>query len=223
MLLKLKNPIICALDVDSKEKALKIVYELKDSVGAYKIGPRFNVSQNFLDKVQSFVPVFLDYKYYDIPSTVLAAVKNCINLNATIVTVHASLGLDTLKKLKELELKVNQNRPFYIACVTVLTSQDQLLPNWKNLSISEHVDILTDLVVESGLNTVVCSGLEIERLKSKFKNLNIITPGIKFNQSDQKRVVTLKDAIKSGANGVVIGRKIIESSSPLSTLNNLLP
>ena len=150
--------------------------------------------------------------------------KACYDLGATIVTVHASCGLSLLKELKKLELELSKNRDFHIACVTVLTSvHDDLPPHWKKLDVGEHVQILTDLVFESGLNTIVCSSLEARAVRTKYKKANIITPGIGFKKySDQSRVATPKVAIENGSDALVIGRAILESDDPKKTVLDIL-
>ena len=221
--MRLKNPIICALDLDDPKKALGLAESLADCVGAFKIGPRLF----FKTEVSKFVklaPIFLDFKFYDIPSTVLASVKSCYDLGASIVTVHASCGLSVLKELKKLETELSKKRDFHIACVTVLTSiQDDFPHNWKPLNVEEHVMILSDLVFESGLDTIVCSALEAKKLRGKYKHANIITPGIGFTKyNDQSRVATPAVAIENGSDALVMGRAILESDDPKKTVLEIL-
>ena len=221
--MRLKNPIICALDLDDPRKALDLAESLSDCVGGFKIGPRLFFKTD-VGKFAKLAPLFLDFKFYDIPSTVVASVKACYDLGATIVTVHASCGLSLLKELKKLELELSNNRDFHIACVSVLTSiQDEFPPNWKSFDIKEHVQILTDLVFESGLNTIVCSSLEARAVRAKYKNANIITPGIGFKKySDQSRVATPRVAIDNGSDALVMGRAILESDDPKKTVLEIL-
>ncbi len=223
MSLNLKNPIICALDLDDPKKALDLADSLADCVGAFKIGPRLFFKTD-VSKFVKLAPVFLDFKFYDIPSTVLASVKACYDLGASIVTVHASCGLSVLKELKKLETDFSKKRDFHIACVTVLTSiRDDFPGNWKPLNVEEHVMILTDLVFESGLNTIVCSSLEARALRAKYKNANIITPGIGFTKYiDQSRVSTPALAISNGSNALVMGRAILKSDDPKKTVLEIL-
>ena len=222
MKLNLKNPIICALDLDDPKKALDIVNTLGDTVGAYKIGPRLFFKLKTLKDILKFAPVFMDFKFYDIPSTMEASINACYELEASIVTVHASCGDLTLKKLKKLESQ--KERPFHIACVTVLTSFDETLPaNWKPVPAKEHVEILSKSIFKSGLNTVVCSPLEASHIRKKYPHANIITPGINLNKyADQARVADATYAIKAGADALVIGRAIINSPEPKQVTLNLL-
>lgn len=221
--MKLKNPIICALDLDDPKKAFKLAESLSDCVGGFKIGPRLFFKTD-VGQFAKLGPLFLDFKFYDIPSTVLASVKSCYDLGASIVTVHASCGLNLLRELKKLEVELCKTRDFHIACVSVLTSvQDEFPPNWKDLDVKEHVQILTDLVFASGLNTVVCSALEAKELKVKYKNANIITPGIGFKKyDDQSRVTTPDIAISNGSDALVMGRAILESDNPKKTVLDIL-
>ena len=96
----MKNPIILALDVDTRDKALRIVDEVCDVVGGVKLGPRLCLRYgiDFVREVAQRSPVFLDNKHFDIPSTMEAAVRASFEAGACLVTVHALSGLEVLKK-----------------------------------------------------------------------------------------------------------------------------
>lgn len=226
----LKNPIIVALDIDDPKKALHIAHSLKDCVGAYKIGPRLLLRSgaNLLQDLASLAPVFVDQKFYDIPSTMEGAVQACFDQGASFVTVHASSGLTALKHIALLEKQLQKKRPFSILSVSILTSfsAQTLIPNMKNLTILEHVQMLVDLTVKAGLSGIVCSPCEVSAIKKTFPHLQIITPGIRLHQSieteDQHRVMTPKEALANGASALVIGRPIIHSKDPKTTVHQVL-
>lgn len=212
----LKNPILVALDLDQPEKALEIAQELKTIVGGFKLGPRLVMKEGsrLVEKISSMAPTFVDMKHFDIPSTMVSAVKTSFDSGATLVTVHALSGLDALAQCAKLEKQLNQIRPFKILCVSILTSWDQssFPSNFKSQTPSEHVDELSNLVIDSGLSGLVCSGHELDLLKNK--NLFKVVPGIRGAQDlaqDQKRVMTPNEAIKKGASALVVGRPIIDS------------
>ena len=226
----LKNPIIVALDVDQAQKALDLARSLKDCVGAFKIGPRLLLRSGggLIKDLANLAPVFVDQKFYDIPSTMQGAVQACFDQGARFVTVHASSGLTALKCLSLLEKQLQQKRSFHILSVSILTSfSDQnLIPNMKSLSLLDHVKILVDLTVESGLSSVVCSPLEVRTIKKAYPHLNIITPGIRLQKTDgaddQHRTMTPLEAIENGASALVIGRPIIHSEDPRQTTLQIL-
>ncbi len=223
----LKNPLIFALDVDSEEEAFRKLKPVIDLVGGVKIGPRlsYRYGAAFIAKVADQVPVFVDNKYFDIPSTMKSAVRASFEAGATLVTVHAMAGQEALKELAQLEVELNRIRPFKILAVTILTSWEKssLPENFHSWSIENHVKSLAQLVYHSGIRGLVCSGHELELISQKdfFK----VIPGIRLSSDptqDQKRVMTPKQAIKAGAQALVVGRPILESSDPRQTVLEIL-
>ncbi len=224
-----------ALDVDSDQQAFSLLDQVGGLVGAIKIGPRLNLKYgaSFIEKAAQYSPVFIDNKYFDITSTVLASVQASFDSGATFATVHALNGFETLSQLYALELKLNKIRPFKILAVTILTSwtQDQFPENFKNQTIEEHVSSLAELVARSGLSGLVCSGHElslIRRTEDPTSRLFKVVPGIRIeedlisNTQDQKRVMTPTQALESGANALVIGRSILNSKNPRQTVQKIL-
>lgn len=218
----MRNPIIAALDVDSRERALHLADELADVVGGFKVGPRLclRYGQDLIKDIAARGPVFVDNKHFDIPSTMEAAVRASFEAGATLVTVHALAGREALMKMAALERELSQQRPFKILAVTILTSWDEksLPENLKQQAISQHVLELADLVLSSGMTGLVCSPHELDLLQNK--GLYLVTPGIRFNMDslgDQKRVMGPFEALKSGASALVVGRPIIEAKNPRET------
>lgn len=218
----MKNPIIVALDVDSREQALKLADQLADVVGGFKVGPRLclRYGQDLVKEIAARGPVFVDNKHFDIPSTMEAAVRASFEAGATLVTVHALAGKEALTKMAAVEKELNQQRPFKILAVTILTSWDQnsMPSNLKQQPISQHVTDLASLVLESGMTGLVCSPHELDLLQNK--GLYLVTPGIRFSMDslgDQKRVMGPAEAIHAGASALVVGRPIIEAKNPLET------
>lgn len=212
------NPLCVALDVDSDSEALQIVDELADIVGGFKIGPRLclRYGQSLSQKIAQKAPLFIDQKYFDIPSTMVAAVQASFDAGASVVTVHALSGYEALSELAKLEARLRQQRPFQILCVTILTSwEKQNLPqSLKSVEIAEHVQLLAEDVLRAGLNGLVCSAHELRLLKKD--SFFTLTPGIRFDlqdQQDQKRVMSPQDALKAGASALVVGRPIIQAKN----------
>jgi orotidine-5'-phosphate decarboxylase len=214
--LPMNNPIILALDVDTREQALKIADDTAEIVGGFKLGPRLclRYGKDFVKEIAARGPVFLDNKHFDIPSTMEAAVRASFEAGASLVTVHALSGAEALTTMAKIEKELNAIRPFKILAVTILTSWDQnsLPKNMKDQPISEHVKDLATLVKSSGLNSVVCSPHELDLLQNQ--DLYLVTPGIRFSMQDsgdQKRIMGPKEALKKGASALVVGRPILEA------------
>ena len=217
--LLIKNPLIIALDVDTQEKAIDLAIELEDIAGAYKLGPRLihRYGKDLTLKIAKLAPVFVDCKFFDIPSTMEAAVRASFDSGASLVTVHALAGQEALLRLAKVEKELSEIRPFKILCVTILTSWDQqsLPPVMKAQPISSHVKDLANLVQNAGLTGIVCSPEELDLLQGQ--GLYLVTPGIRFDlqsAGDQKRTMGPGEAMQKGASALVVGRPIIESSSP---------
>lgn len=213
------NPIVVALDVDTREEALKLAKSLAGLVGGYKIGPRLclRYGQSFVQEVAAYGPVFMDNKHFDISSTMEAAVRASFDGGASVLTVHALSGFEALKKMAALEAELGRIRPFRILAVTILTSWDQssLPPVLKPDLIRNHVKALADLALASGLRGIVCSPHEIEFFQGH--GLYLLTPGIRFPEDakgDQKRIAGPAEAIRSGAQALVVGRPIVQAADP---------
>jgi orotidine-5'-phosphate decarboxylase len=213
------NPLIVALDVDSENEALALAQDLGDIAGCFKLGPRliYRYGASLVQKIARETPVFVDCKYFDIPSTMVSAVRASFEAGATLVTVHAMAGKEALAELAKLESELNTQRPFQILAVTVLTSfsQEGLPSVLRDQPIASHVLDLATLVKESGLSGVVSSPEELEILKDL--DLAMVTPGIRFSEEDkgdQKRVLNPAQAIAAGASAVVVGRPIIANPNP---------
>ena len=215
----LKNPIIVALDIDNADAAYKLAEEIGEIVGGIKVGPRLVMreGQSLITKLAKFAPVFVDMKHFDIPSTMLSGIQASFDAGATLVTIHALAGKEALMECANLEAKLNQQRPFKILAVTILTSwSNETLPsNLQKKSVSEHVLELAGAAEEAGLSGLVCSGHELDLLTSK--KLYKVVPGIRMDleeRQDQKRVMDPKEALKKGASALVVGRPILHAMSP---------
>lgn len=217
--IKLKSPLIVALDVDDLQQVHRLIGELEDVVGCFKLGPRLihRFGEKLVQQVASKTPVFVDCKFFDIPSTMEAAVRASFEAGATFVTIHAMAGREALERLADVEAELNQHRPFKILSVTILTSwtEESYPASLVKQPVIEHVKSLALEVKKAGMTGLVCSPHELEALAKE--GLYLVTPGVRFSleeNSDQKRVMTPHQALEKGASAFVVGRPIVGAKNP---------
>ena len=163
--------------------------------------------------------VFVDNKYHDIPSTVLAAVRATFESGASFATVHAGNGREALGELAKLEKELSAERPFKILSVTALTSfSDSTVPsNWAKQLMLTHVEQLAQDSYSAGISGLVCSPEEVSNLRKKYPDSYLVTPGIRMPtdaKGDQSRVMSPREALLAGSSALVIGRPIVEAADP---------
>lgn len=219
MISPFSNPICVALDVDSDREALRLAEDLSDIVGGFKVGPRLclRYGQDLIKRLSSIGPVFIDNKHFDIPTTMVAALRASFESGASLATVHALSGREALESVAQLEKELNKERFFKVLAVTILTSWDQKSLPWslREVPIGDHVSSLSEQCLQAGLSGLVCSPHELELLQGR--NHYLVTPGVRFandGRGDQKRVMSPKEAISKGSQLLVVGRPIIEASNP---------
>lgn len=227
------NPIIVALDV-SAERASQLVDELAPVVGAFKIGSTLFTSAGpeFVRKVRATgASVFLDLKFHDIPNTVAGAVASATALDVQMITIHACGGGEMMKAAEDAAQKTarEMNRPAPLVLgVTVLTSMDDTTLREVGLpaSADQQVVHLAQLAAKAGLRGLVCSPLEVTKLRSFIpKTMQLVTPGIRTGNEkadDQKRTMSPKEALAAGANWLVIGRPIYAAANPRQAAESIL-
>ena len=209
----MKNKIFIAIDTGSQKKASTIITQSKTKnfrIG-YKFGLEFinsKYGRNFISKLKNKI-IFIDLKLNDIPNTMSSTLKSLKDLRINYLTVHISSGLKALKEVKKVCGNIK------IVGVTTLTSLDN-----KDLKSIGHKRPLKDIVAlqarlasKAHLDAIVCSPHEVKLVK-KYFNKEIITPGIRISSkvSDQKRVMTPKDAFKQGSDWLVIGRDLTKGN-----------
>ena len=210
-----KNEIITFLKNCPQIRWVKVGLEL-----FCREGPEIIKTLKKMDK-----KIFLDLKLYDIPNTMYATCYQISKLGVDMISLHASAGSRALRISKKASLEgsseLNLNPPILLG-VTVLTSfssEDIEIDFNIKTSIEENVLKLAKLSFESGLDGCVCSPMELNKLSLTFDtNFQLITPGIRLEEKtkhDQKRVMTPKKAIMSGASKLVIGRSITQSRNPI--------
>lgn len=204
---------------------------LKPYVTYYKIGMELFYKEGIkaiYELAEKEVKLFLDLKLHDIPNTVAKACKVLTIPGIDIINIHTLGGQAMIERCVDAitneAIKKNINKPKIVG-VTILTSIDECEYNkiGFNKNIQNQVINLSYLAKNLGLDGVVCSPLEIKNIRSKFEEFLIITPGIRLEKSDddQKRTLTPDEAIKLGADYIVIGRPILNSNNPIQTIKQI--
>ena len=209
--------LIFALDLPTKDEALKWVDLLGDAVTFYKVGFQLFMAEGYWELVEELKArdkkVFVDLKFFDVPETVKNAVANLAKRGVECCTVHGSQSI--------LEGAVSIKGQMKVLAVTVLTSLDR--GDLEDLGFQCNVEDLVysraKRALEIGCDGVISSGLEAARLRAGLgERLLIITPGIRPVENrqtdDQKRTMTLSEAFLSGADHVVVGRPIRQAENP---------
>jgi orotidine-5'-phosphate decarboxylase len=207
--------LIVALDVGSAAEARKLVQTIGSGAGCYKIGKQLFTAEGpglVRELIGAGRKVFLDLKFHDIPHTVAEAVHSAANLGVSMLTVHASGGRKMLEAAVEAAGKAE--KPPLVLAVTVLTSLGEAdlgevgVPG----KLTDQVMRLARLAKQAGCGGVVASPHEIADLRREFgPETVIVTPGVRPAGSaagDQARVATPAEAIRAGADYIVVGRPI---------------
>ncbi len=229
-----KQKLIFALDVDNLEDARNWVEQLHEQVGVFKIGKQLftKCGPEVVNLVQAGgAEVFLDLKYHDIPNTVAMAGLEALRLGVRMFNVHALGGFEMMAKLVEAVDAVcprgNPDRPLLLA-VTILTSSNE--ETLRGIGIDRPISVmvpkLAKLAKDAGMDGVVASPKEVGLIRDACgKDFAIVTPGVRptfASQDDQKRVMTPGDALRSGADYLVIGRPISAAADPSAAANMII-
>ena len=230
-----KGRILAAIDTADLDAAVAQAGRLGKAVQGVKLGLEFYMAHGApgyrkvagalaaATGVSGPAPIFLDLKFHDIPNTVAGAVRSVAPLEPLILNVHASGGLAMLRAAADAaaesadKLKLRRAR---VIAVTVLTSLDDvdLRRVGQAVPASDQVLRLADLTREAGLDGVVCSPQEIAPLRARFGDgFLLVTPGIRPEWAatgDQKRIMTPAEAVRAGADYLVIGRPITADRNP---------
>jgi orotidine-5'-phosphate decarboxylase len=227
-----KEKLILALDLDDPGYALELVDRFGENISIFKVGLELftvagpSVVREIQDRGKR---VFLDLKFHDIPNTVTGAALAATRLGVYMFNVHASSGLEAMKRccdeVAELCTREDLQRPKMLG-VTVLTSLDSdTLKNQFGIqhSLRTHVKHMSALAQEAGLDGVIASGHEVSMIRNRCgPEFLIITPGIRPSwhpPDDQQRTMTPRQAIKEGADYLVVGRSIVGQPDPLKALD----
>ena len=220
--INIEDRLIFALDVSEVSKAKEIVVELDDSINFYKIGMELLMTGQYFELLDWLIAkdkkVFVDLKFFDVPETVGRTIARLSQYGATFATIHGNQAL--MEKAAE-----NKNN-LKILAVTALTSLDRgdlddlgFKCNVKDLVISR-----AKRAFEAGCDGIVSSGLEVPYIREYVDNkLIAVTPGIRpvANDDDQKRVVDVATAFKSGSDYIVVGRPIKNAENRYQAASNI--
>jgi orotidine-5'-phosphate decarboxylase len=222
----LNERIIFALDVDSPELAKLWVERLEGHIKFFKVGLQLFLAGWFpiIDWITARGhKVMVDLKLFDVPETVKLAVRQLKDKGATFATVH---GNDPI-----LRAAVEEKGGLKILAVTVLTSfgqEDMVEIFGQAVPIEDLVFRRAKRALEVGCDGVVSSGMEAQRLRNDLgDNFLIVTPGIRpgqnieIPQDDQKRIVTALNAVRDGADYIVVGRPISTAADPVAVVTSM--
>jgi orotidine-5'-phosphate decarboxylase len=209
--------LIFALDVADIDTAKKLVTTLDESVNFYKLGLELCMSGHYFELLDWLVAkdkkIFVDLKFFDVPATVASAVRNLRNRGVTYATIHGNQSI--------MEAAGEAKGDVKILAVTALTSLDRgdLDDLGFTCDVRELVLSRARRSLEAGCDGVIASGLEVAALRAAVDDkLLVITPGIRpvenRPEDDQKRVVTVEDAFRYGADHIVVGRPIRNADDP---------
>jgi orotidine-5'-phosphate decarboxylase len=214
-----EDRLILALDLPTPAEALALVDRLGDSVCFYKLGLELFMAGNYFELLRELAgrgkKIFADLKFFDVPETVAAAVRQLRDHPAEFVTVH---GNDSILRAAA---GAREGSALKVLGVTVLTSLDRgdLDDLGFSVSVEELVLSRARRALEAGCDGVISSGLEARALRASLGDrFLVVTPGIRpvdnRSQDDQKRVMTPADAFRAGADYIVVGRPVRNAPDP---------
>ena len=236
-----KSGVLAAIDTADLEAAAAQAGRLGPSVAGIKLGLEFYMAHGAPgyrriagivapETARGPAPIFLDLKFNDIPNTVAGAVRSVAALETLIINVHASGGKTMMRAARDAAAesadKFNLRRPKVIG-VTVLTSLDDvdLRRVGQSVPARDQVLRLAALAKESALAGVVCSPQEIAPVRERLgDDILRVSPGIRPEWAatgDQKRIMTPAEAVRAGADYLVIGRPITADHDPASAAGRI--
>ena len=224
----MKDRVLVALDVETRDEALRLADTLRGSVGGFKIGSRLFTAEG-PSMVRALTErgdrVFLDLKFHDIPNTVATAVEAATQLGVWMLNVHASGGTAMMRAARAAAhdaAATHKVTPPLVIAVTVLTSMSQaaLQETGVPIDLMDQVLRLAELTRDAGLDGVVASPRETSAIRRRLgAEFAIVTPGIRGGaavaaKDDQERTMSPADAVAAGASYLVVGRPIIAAPDP---------
>ena len=220
------NKIIIALDYSDKNDVFSLCQKLNPSECRLKIGKQLftKYGPEIVNQLQDKgFEIFLDLKFHDIPTTVYKACIEAYKLGIWMLNIHLLGGKPMIDAAINAKNEINSNAK--LIGVTLLTSHsNEDLEYIGNEKRSDVVNKLSIIANESGLDGIVCSANDIKDIKSEYKNLDFVTPGIRLSNkaNDHSTTCTPEEAIKLGSTYLVIGRPITESKDPASVVKEIL-
>jgi len=220
--------VIVALDAPSAADALALVDRLGPAAEFYKVGLELFTAEGpavVREVLGRNKRVFLDLKLHDIPNTVVGAVRAARALGVHLLTVHGAGGAAMLEAARDAS-----GEDLSLVAVTVLTSLDarELGQAWGKTvtSVPDEAIRLAELAQESGLDGIVVAASDAKRIRPIVgDDFLLVVPGIRpggSSQDDQRRVATPSDAVRSGADYLVVGRAVTRAADPAAALAGVL-
>jgi orotidine-5'-phosphate decarboxylase len=220
------DKIIVALDVPTKKEALALVEQVREQISFFKIGLQLYTAEGpeiVRAVLATGAKVFLDLKLHDIPNTVARAVESAAQLGAQMLTIHLCGGSEMIRAAVNA-----RSGDMLLLGVTMLTSADER--TLSELGISDKIDNrvlrLARLGVGAGIDGLIASAREVKMLRQQIGDkIKIVVQGIRpswSDRNDQKRVMTPREALDSGADYLGIGRPITTHSSPRDAVSRIL-
>jgi orotidine-5'-phosphate decarboxylase len=226
----MSDKLIIALDVETAARARELFAALRPHAGMFKVGSQLFTAAGpeiVREITAAGSRVFLDLKFHDIPNTVAAASREATRLGVTLFNVHAFGGREMMRRAAEAAAETAEReglqRPSVLA-VTVLTSADAVTLGEMGLPFTPEAQatLLARLASSCGLDGVVASAHEIRQVRSVVnrEGFLVVTPGVRQKSAapdDQRRVVSPAEAVRAGADYIVMGRTILNAPDPATT------
>lgn len=219
------NPIIIALDVESAQEARALVQQIGPQANFYKVGMELYAAAG-MDFVRELLAlgkdVFLDLKLYDIGETVRRTVAQVARTRVKFLTVHA------VNQVMRAAVEGRGASPLKLLAVTVLTSFDQqdVTELGHDCTLSQLVEQRVRQAMETGMDGVVASPVEARSVRAAAgAGAVLVTPGVRSAgaaKGDQKRIATPADAIRDGADYLVIGRQVTRAQDPAAAIRQII-
>ena len=229
-----RQRLIFALDVDHFGEAQELVGLLRGHVGLFKVGKQLftHSGPKVIDMIRrKGEQVFLDLKFHDIPNTVAKAGEEVAKLGSAMFTIHSLGGYEMMKRAVEssrtIAKQLNIPKPLILA-VTILTSMDEGILKEVGIRtpLKQQVVRLATLAKRAGVSGVVASPREINLIRDHcVSNFLIVTPGVRpasAAKDDQKRTLTPAEAVRAGADYIVVGRPIREADDPVGAADEIV-
>ena len=230
----MRERLILALDVDDLERVKALVSLLGSKVGMFKVGKQLftHAGPQAVKLIQGMGgEVFLDLKFHDIPNTVAKAAIEATRLGVKMFNVHASGSLEmmrlTVREVSRVCRQEGLRRPIMLA-VTVLTSlnKSDLQRVGVDGEVADQVIRLALLTRQAGMDGVVASPQEVAPIRAACgRRFIIVSPGVRpqrAKRNDQRRVMTPEEAIRAGADYIVVGRPIMEAKNPMRAAQEII-
>jgi orotidine-5'-phosphate decarboxylase len=229
-----RERLIFALDVEHFSEAQELVGLLRGHVGLFKVGKQLftHSGPKVIDMIRrKGERAFLDLKFHDIPHTVAKATEEVAKLSAAMLTIHSMGGYEMMKRAVESSRSVakqlNIPKPLILA-VTILTSMDETILKEVGIKapLEQQVVRLATLAKRAGVHGVVASPWEIRLIRDHCgPHFLIVTPGVRpafVAKDDQKRTLTPGEAIRAGADYIVVGRPVKDAVDPVKAADEIV-